>query len=58
MDKERNPYGDEAMAACIAARRDGPIDAEVTGLLEAVEQWCQPNGPLDDVSILGLEWRP
>jgi len=58
MDRDRNPYGDEAMAACIAARRDGPIDAEVTGLLEAVEQWCQPNGPLDDVSILGLEWRP
>ncbi|MEY3204800.1 MAG: hypothetical protein RLZZ21_1131, partial [Planctomycetota bacterium] len=24
----------------------------------AVEAWCQPKGPLDDVSILGLEWRP
>jgi phosphoserine phosphatase RsbU/P len=58
MDKDRNPYGDEAMAACIAASRSAPIDAGVKGLLEAVETWCQPNGPLDDVSILGVEWRP
>ena len=28
----------------------------VAGLLETVEQWCQPAGPLDDVSILGLQW--
>ena len=58
MDKDRNPYGDDAMAACIAASRSAPIDAGVKGLLEAVETWCQPNGPLDDVSILGVEWRP
>lgn len=58
MDKDRNPYGDDAMAACIAAARSAPIEAGVQGLLDAVEQWCQPNGPLDDVSILGLEWRP
>ncbi len=58
MDKDRNPYGDDAMAACIAASRSAPVDAGVTSLLAAVEAWCQPNGPLDDVSILGLEWRP
>lgn len=58
MDKDRNPYGDEAMAACIAASRTAPIDAGVKSLLDAVETWCQPNGPLDDVSILGVEWRP
>ncbi len=58
MDKDRNPYGDEAMAACIAAGRTAPIETGVRGLLEAVERWCQPAGPLDDVSILGVEWRP
>ena len=58
MDKDRNPYGDDAMAACIAQFRGAPIEAGVKGLLEAVETWCQPNGPLDDVSILGIEWRP
>ena len=58
MDKDRNPYGDDAMAACIAEFRGVPVEAGVKGLLEAVETWCQPNGPLDDVSILGIEWRP
>ena len=58
MDKDRNPYGDDAMAACIAASRAAPIDVGVSTLLEAVENWCVPNGPLDDVSILGVEWRP
>ena len=58
MDKDRNPYGDDAMAACIAQFRGAPVEAGVKGLLEAVETWCQPNGPLDDVSILGVEWRP
>ena len=58
MDKDRNPYGDDAMAACIAQFRGAPVQAGVKGLLEAVETWCQPNGPLDDVSILGVEWRP
>ena len=58
MDKDRNPYGDDAMAACIAASRAAPVEVGVASLLEAVETWCQPNGPLDDVSILAVEWRP
>ena len=58
MDKDRNPYGDEAMLACIAGGRTTPIEAGVQELLAAVERWCQPAGPLDDVSILGVEWRP
>ena len=58
MDKDRNPYGDEAMAACLSASRAAPVEAGVKDLLDAVETWCQPNGPLDDVSILGIEWRP
>jgi len=58
MDKDQNPLGDEALAACIASTRTRPLEASVADLLETVEQWCQPRGPLDDVSILGLEWRP
>jgi len=58
MDKDQNPLGEQALADCIAASRGQPLDKTVAGLLETVEQWCQPNGPLDDVSILGLEWRP
>jgi hypothetical protein len=46
------------MAACIAGGRGGPLEQSVAGLLEAVENWCRPVGPLDDVTILGVEWKP
>ncbi len=58
MDKDQEPYGDEQMAACIEGGRNIPLDASVARLLTAVETWCQPAGPLDDVSILGVEWKP
>ena len=58
MDKEQTPLGEEALVNCLSASRGRPLDETVAGLLATVEQWCQPNGPLDDVSILGLEWRP
>ena len=58
MDRDQNPLGEQALLDCIAAGRRQPLDETVAGLLTTVEQWCQPNGPLDDVSILGLEWRP
>jgi phosphoserine phosphatase RsbU/P len=58
MDKDREPYGEEKMATCIDTGRGVPLATSVTTLLAAVEQWCQPNGPLDDITILGVEWRP
>ena len=58
MDKDQNPYGEAAMAACLEQARAASLEDSVAGLLAAVEEWCRPNGPLDDVSILGIEWRP
>ncbi len=58
MDKDQEPLGEQALAECISGSRARPLEETVAGLLETVEQWCQPAGPLDDVSILGLEWRP
>jgi phosphoserine phosphatase RsbU/P len=58
MDKDQEPYGEEKMAACIDEGRGGPLDISVSRLLTAVEEWCRPVGPLDDVSILGVEWKP
>ena len=58
MDKERQQLGDEAMAGVLAATRGRPLEESVGALLQRVEDWCQPIGPLDDVSILGVEWRP
>ncbi|MDA0255699.1 MAG: SpoIIE family protein phosphatase [Planctomycetota bacterium] len=58
MDQDQEAYGDEKMAACLDAGRRGPLAGSVGSLLEAVEAWCQPKGPLDDVTILGVEWKP
>jgi sigma-B regulation protein RsbU (phosphoserine phosphatase) len=58
MDKDQEPYGDDKMAACIDGGRNQPLEESVARLLTAVEEWCRPVGPLDDVSILGVEWKP
>jgi sigma-B regulation protein RsbU (phosphoserine phosphatase) len=58
MDKDREPYGEERMAAMLDGSRGGPLAPSVAGLLQEVETWCQPNGPLDDITILGVEWTP
>ncbi|MFM7291085.1 MAG: SpoIIE family protein phosphatase [Planctomycetia bacterium] len=58
MDKERQPLGDQALADLLSAARSRPLEESVKGLLDRVEEWCRPEGPLDDVSILGIEWRP
>ena len=58
MDKDRQQLGDDAMAGVLASTRARPLEESVGELLQRVEDWCRPNGPLDDVSILGIEWRP
>ena len=58
MDKDRQQLGDEALAGVLASTRARPLEESVGELLQRVEDWCRPIGPLDDVSILGVEWRP
>ena len=58
MDKDREQLGDDALANVLSAGRSQPLEESVKGLLQRVEDWCSPVGPLDDVSILGIEWRP
>jgi sigma-B regulation protein RsbU (phosphoserine phosphatase) len=58
MDAQRQTFGEDRMNACLGDSRAAPLDESVAGLLAAVETWCRPAGPLDDVTILGLEWRP
>jgi sigma-B regulation protein RsbU (phosphoserine phosphatase) len=56
MNADREQFGDESMKQVLAQGRGESLDTTVASLLAAVEAWCVPNGPLDDVSILGLEW--
>lgn len=58
MNHEQEQLGDEPVATLIRDARGEPLDTGVARLLERVEKWCEPKGPLDDVSILGLEYRP
>jgi sigma-B regulation protein RsbU (phosphoserine phosphatase) len=58
MNAEQEPLGDEPVAALIHESRGESLDAAVARLLDRVETWCRPAGPLDDVSILGVEYRP
>jgi len=58
MNKDQDPYGEEALADCLGGGRSQPLAQSVSDLLAAVEAWCRPVGPLDDVTILGVEWRP
>jgi len=49
--------GDDRMKGLIESVRAQPLEANVVHLLDAVQTWCLPKGPLDDVSILGIEWH-
>jgi sigma-B regulation protein RsbU (phosphoserine phosphatase) len=58
MDKDQEAYGEDKMAACLDGGRGEALETSVASLLSAVEAWCRPKGPLDDVTILGVEWKP
>ncbi len=57
MDEKLDQMGNERMTALVESLRGEPVETNVTKLLESVQAWCQPKGPLDDVSILGVEWK-
>jgi len=56
MDEKLEQMGNERMTALVESLRGDSVDVNVVRLLESVQAWCQPKGPLDDVSILCLEW--
>jgi hypothetical protein len=37
------------------ASRDLSVEEQVAHIRAVVDRWCQPKGPLDDVSILSIE---
>ena len=57
MSESLEQLGDERMKALIESVRARPLEVNVIHLLDSVQAWCQPQGPLDDVSILGVEWH-
>ncbi len=55
MDAELEQWTNERMLAELDASRSEPLSDQVQRLRRAVDCWCEPKGPLDDVSILAIE---
>jgi len=55
MDAQLEQLTNPRMLQELDASRDLPIADQVAHIRSVVNQWCQPKGPLDDVSILSLE---
>jgi phosphoserine phosphatase RsbU/P len=52
MDANLEQLTNERMLQELESSRILSIEEQVTHLRDVVQDWCQPNGPLDDVSIL------
>lgn len=55
MDARMEQFGDAAMLGVLEEHAESPVDLVVEKLLSAVDTWCRPHGPKDDVSILGIQ---
>ena len=55
MNANLDQFTDNRMLAVLTQCGSEPLAANVADLFEAVRVWCVPNGPKDDVSILGCE---
>ncbi len=55
MDDELNEFTMARMLDVIRRSRSGSLEESVSAISKAVQTWCAPNGPKDDVSIVGVE---
>jgi phosphoserine phosphatase RsbU/P len=54
MDGQLEQLTNERMLAELDRSRDAKLSDQVAHIRQVVDQWCQPKGPLDDVSILAI----
>ncbi|AMV35408.1 Phosphoserine phosphatase RsbP [Pirellula sp. SH-Sr6A] len=55
MDANLDQFTDQKMLNALQASRSSSVQEQVAHMKSVVEQWCQPKGPLDDVSMLLIE---
>lgn len=55
MDADLEQLTNERMLQELDASRDQSLEDQVSHIRAIVDRWCQPKGPLDDVSILSIE---
>ena len=51
-------YGTERLVEVLQGARDRALGASVEAVVSDVTAWCAPDGPQDDVSLLGLGLQP
>jgi sigma-B regulation protein RsbU (phosphoserine phosphatase) len=56
MNAELEQFTNQRMLSVIGAIRSHLLQDGVNELFESVQNWCAPKGPLDDVSILGVNF--
>ena len=54
MDHDMNQFGMQQMHEVMELGQSKSLDESVMLLLNTVQRWCAKNGPIDDVSILGI----
>lgn len=57
LDKDLEEYGDEQMLALMDRCRGESISESVETICREIQHWCRVNGPMDDISILGVDLR-
>ena len=55
MNADLQQFTDDRMMEVLTRGAAQPLGEGVEELFAAVQTWCQPKGPKDDVSILGCE---
>jgi sigma-B regulation protein RsbU (phosphoserine phosphatase) len=55
MSPELEQFTNKRMLSSLQNGTADALSGKVDGLFAAVREWCLPNGPKDDVSILGCE---
>jgi sigma-B regulation protein RsbU (phosphoserine phosphatase) len=55
MDANLEQLTDSRMLQELDSSRQGTVEEQIAHLKAVVDTWCQPKGPLDDVSMLMIE---
>ncbi len=50
-----DPFGEKRLGQLLDQARDLPLQEGITRVVQAVEEWCHPHTPHDDISVAAIE---
>lgn len=54
-NQSEEAFGVQRLLEALAENRDSPLNETVGSVMDRIEQWAAPDGPMDDASILAIE---